>query len=182
MKKIFFASALALLCFCISCDSEKEDGPSEKAEKNLAAQHAIIKCFDTKDFSKIGDYIAEDFIDHAGQNGETKGLANAKAEFEAMVKTINNDKSEVILELVNDDYVMSWIRFTGTMASDNAGMGLKAGDKYDMKSMELSKFKDGKATEHWVFMDPAEMMKMMGGAQTAMPVTDMKKDSTGSKK
>ena len=170
MKKLFFLPLFIFACFCISCDSDKDEGLSDKAEKNLAAQHGVIKCFDTKDFSKLGDYIAEDFIDHAGQNGEVKGLANAKAEFEKMVKTLTDNKSETILELANDDYVMSWIRFTGTLATDN--MGMKAGDKYDMKSMELSKFRDGKAVEHWVFMDPAEMMKMMGGTQPTTIMSD----------
>ncbi len=181
MKKILLPCVIALLCFCTSCDSDKDEGLSDKAEKNLVAQHGVIKCFDTKDFSKIGDYIAEDFVDHAGQNGEIKGLANAKAEFEKMVTTLSDNKTETILELANDDYVMSWIRFTGTLATDNPDMGMKAGDKYDMKSMELSKFKDGKAIEHWVFMDPAEMMKMMGGAQASMPASEMKKDSTAAK-
>lgn len=180
MKKLLLLPVIASLFLFISCDSDKEEGMSEKAEKNLEAQHGVIKCFDIKDFSKIGDYIAEDFVDHAGQNGEVKGLANAKAEFEKMVTTLKDNKSEVILELANDDYVMSWIRFTGTLATDN--MGMKAGDKYDMKSMELSKFRDGKAIEHWVFMDPAEMMKMMGGAQAAMPMPEMKKDSASTKK
>lgn len=161
MKKILLSIAsFACLFIIASCDNDKEENElSDKAEKNIAAQHGVIKCFDTKDFSKLGDFIAEDFIDHAGQNGKIIGLANAKTEFENMVKTIKDNKSEIILELANDDYVMSWLRFTGTLATDN--MGMKAGDKYDMKSMELSKFKDGKAIEHWVFMDPAEMMKMM---------------------
>lgn len=163
MKKILLSIAgFAFLFLIASCDNDEGHELSDKAEKNLAAQHGVIKCFDTKDFSKLGDFIAEDFIDHAGQNGEIRGLANAKAEFETMAKTLQDNKSEIILELANDEYVMSWIRFTGTLATDNPGMGMKAGDKYDMKSMELSKFRDGKAIEHWVFMDPAEMMKMMG--------------------
>ncbi|HLG38514.1 MAG TPA: ester cyclase [Chitinophagaceae bacterium] len=178
-KNLLSIAGFAFLFLITSCDNDKEEhGMSEKAEKNLAAQHGIIKCFDTKDFSMLGDFVAEDFIDHAGQNGEIKGLANAKAEFENMVKTLNDNKSEIILELANDEYVMSWIRFTGTLATDNPGMGMKAGDKYDMKSMELSKFKDGKAIEHWVFMDPAEMMKMMS---SMTPPPAVAKDSAVTK-
>jgi hypothetical protein len=30
-----------------------------------------------------------------------------------------------------------------------------------MKSIEVAKFKDGKAVEHWSFMDMQDMMKMM---------------------
>lgn len=173
MKKILLPAILAFLF--ISCDNDKDEHEmSDKAEKNIAAQHGVINCFDTKDFSKLGDYVSEDFIDHAGETGEIEGLANAKAEYEKMVQTINNDKSTTILELANDDYVMTWIHFTGTLVSD--AMGMKAGDKYDMKSMELSKFKDGKAIEHWVFMDPAEMMKMMGSLPSPpVPVADSTK-------
>ena len=160
MKKIILPAILAFLF--TSCDTDKEHELSDKAQKNLKAQHGVINCFDTKDFSKLGDYISEDFIDHAGETGEIKGLANAKAEYEKMVATINNDKSTTILELANDDYVMSWMHFTGTLTTD--AMGMKAGDKYDMKSIELAKFKDGKAIEHWVFMDPKEVAQMMQSA------------------
>jgi predicted ester cyclase len=173
MKKILLPAILAFLF--ISCDNDKDEhSMSDKAEKNLAAQHGVINCFDTKDFSKFGDFIAEDFIDHAGQNGDIIGLANAKTEFENMVKTLADNKSEIILELANDDYVITWLRFTGTLATDNIDMGMKAGDKYDMKSMELSKFKDGKAIEHWVFMEPAEMMKMMGSMPPPPPPAEAK--------
>jgi hypothetical protein len=31
----------------------------------------------------------------------------------------------------------------------------------DFHSLEVSKFKDGKAVEHWSYMQPKEMMAMM---------------------
>jgi predicted SnoaL-like aldol condensation-catalyzing enzyme len=39
-------------------------------------------------------------------------------------------------------------------------MGMPKGP-YDMTAIEVSKFKDGKAVEHWSFMNMQEMMKMM---------------------
>lgn len=143
---------------------------SATATKNLEAMRGITKCFDTKDFSKLGDYIAEDGIDHSGEQGYIKGLANMKAEFEKMVAAYENSKTEVIKELADDDYVMTWQRYTGTMKTDQ--MGLKTGDKFDMTVIEVGKFKDGKAVEHWSFMQPADMMKMMGGMPNMMPIPD----------
>jgi hypothetical protein len=32
---------------------------------------------------------------------------------------------------------------------------------YDMNGIEVVRFKDGKAVEHWAFMDARDMMKMM---------------------
>ena len=82
MKKLLFIISAGFICLLTSCESKKEAGMSEKAQKNLDAVHGVNKSFDTKDFSKLGDYIAEDCIDHAGEMGDIKGLANMKAEFE----------------------------------------------------------------------------------------------------
>jgi predicted SnoaL-like aldol condensation-catalyzing enzyme len=158
MKKLLFIPLALLGIFCISCNNDS-GGLSATAKKNLDAMHGIQKAFDTKDFSKVGDYIAEDGIDHAGQEGDVKGVANIKAAFEKMAAMSENDKTEIIKELADDEYVMSWSHYTGT--AKVAGMGFKPGDKIDMNAIELTKFKDGKAVEHWSFMQPNDMMKMM---------------------
>jgi predicted ester cyclase len=164
MKKLFIFFTTGLLFICMAGHAQKTGGMSDKAKKNLAAMHGISKCFDTKDFTKLGNYIAENGIDHAGEAGDIYGLANMKTEFEKMVAFYENSKTEVIKELADDEYVMSWMRFTGTMKTDQ--MGMKAGEKFDMTSIEVAKFKNGKAVEHWTFMQPADMMKMMPqGAQ-----------------
>lgn len=169
MKKVLFAITMALSCLMISCN-DNAGGLSATAQKNMDAMRGITKCFDTKDFTKLGDFIAEDGVDHAGEKGDIKGLANMKAEFAKMVAAYDSSKTEVIKELADDEYVMTWQRYTGTLKMDQ--MGMKAGDKFNMSAMEMAKFKDGKAVEHWTFMEPAEMMKMMGGMPPASaPVT-----------
>src|SRR6185312_181860 len=176
MKKYVLLPVLAITCYCLSCNNKPEGGLSAKAQKNLDVSHAISHCFETNDFSKLGDYIAVDAVDHGGEHGDIKGLDSLKVEFTRYVASVSNGKTEIIKELADDDYVMSWERFTGTYKTD--GQGHKAGDSFDMKMLELSKFADGKATEHWVFMEPAEMMKMMGPQQSQMPMAG---DSTKKK-
>ena len=73
-------------------------------------------------------------------------------------------KMEVIKEMADDDYVFSWMRYTGT---SDGSMGMPKGP-YDMTAIEVVKFKDGLAIEHWGFMEPREMMKMMGTPQPSM--------------
>jgi predicted ester cyclase len=171
MKKLSFLTVIAFVIFVSSCSNQ--DGHSEQAKKNLEANHGIIKAFETKDFSKLGDYIAEDFVDHAGETGDIRGLANARAEFERMVAGLESDTTIIIKELADDEFVMSWLRFTGTLSKDM--MGMKAGSKYDMAAVELTKFKDGKAVEHWTFMQPADMMNMMGSQQQMPAAADTMK-------
>jgi predicted ester cyclase len=172
MKKYLTFLAIASSSCFLSCNSKPEGGLSPTAQKNLDAMHGVTKTFETKDFSKLGDYIAVDGVDHAGQNGDIKGLDSMKTAFAKMTATIDNEKTEIMKELADDEYVMSWERYTGTYKTDE--MGHKPGDKFDMKVVELAKFKDGKATEHWSMMEPGDVMKMM--ASMSQPSTPMPAD------
>ncbi|MBK6990552.1 MAG: ester cyclase [Chitinophagaceae bacterium] len=167
MKKLVVIISAASILMFSSCTPKNEGGMSEKAKKNLETSQAISKTFETKDFSKLGDYIADNCVDHAGENGDIVGLANMKAEFEKMTTMFSEMKSEPIRELADDEYVMSWMRFTGKFSQDM--MGKKAGESFTSESMEVSKFKDGKTIEHWTMMEPKELMKMMGGETTTTP-------------
>ena len=157
MKKIFFAAVAGLLCFCISCnDAGTANKDSDAKQKNLAASDAIGKAFETGNVAAIDSFIADDFVDHSDR-GDVKGRDSVKAMVKFIHDNMKDMKTEKMHELADDDYVFSWMRWTGT--SNGAG-GMPNGP-FDMHAMEVSKFKDGKIIEHWTYMDPQEMMKMM---------------------
>jgi len=164
MKKLAFAvSAVILSCF-ITCtnNSAHEDGASEKAKKNLENTKAVMSMFEKGDFSKAGDYIAADGVDHSGPMGEIKGLDSLKAMFAKMTTTMSNVKNEIVKGISDDDYSMVWVRQTWTQKTDDPMMGMKAGQNGDMQTVEVCKHgADGKITDHWGFMSMADMMKMM---------------------
>ena len=161
MKKLILIASVAFASFIISCNNNG-GGMSAKAKKNLETNNAIMKMFETGDVSKIGDYIAADAVDHSGPNGEVKGLDNIKAMFQNFMSSMSDTKVEVVKELADDDYVMSWIKQTWTAKTDDPMMNLKAGQQGSMEGVDVSKYNsDGKAVEHWGFISMAEMMKMM---------------------
>lgn len=87
-----------------------------------------------------------------------------------MHKTGSDMKMEIIKQLADDDYVFSWQRYTGT---SDGSMGMPKGP-YNMTAIEVVKCKDGKAVEHWGFMEPRELMKMMGGGMPQPSAADGK--------
>jgi predicted ester cyclase len=180
MKKVLTMASFALICYCTSCTSKPEGSLSATAQKNLDAMHGVTQCLETKDFSKLGDYIATDAVDHAGDNGEVKGLDSIKMALAKEVAGVDGMKTEYIKELADDDYVMSWEHFTGIIKAPM--MGLKAGDKFDLTEIEVAKFKDGKATDHWSMLEPAQLMKLMGNAAQQMMMPAMPADSLKKKK
>jgi predicted SnoaL-like aldol condensation-catalyzing enzyme len=166
MKQIISLFAVSLLFCCISCNNEKTAGETKEessaAKKNLEASHIVTKAFDTGDPSMIDSVIASDFVDHTDRGD--MGRDSLKAMIVAWKADSKDSKTEVIKELADDEYVFSWLRFTGTSSGTMGGM---SAGPYDMTSIEVVRFKDGKAVEHWGFMELREMMKFMAQPKPA---------------
>lgn len=161
MKKFLFSISTGFLCFLISCNN------NAAGDKNLSAAREVNKAIESGDLSKLGDYIAADAVDHAGEHGDVKGLDSIKANLAKMHSMMTDMKSETLKEFADGEHVIQWMRFTGTCAVP-MGPSMPAGTKMDMVAVEVSKFKDGKAVEHWEYMDMKDMMKMMGGDMSNM--------------
>jgi predicted ester cyclase len=169
MKKIFAIVFVVASVTLVACNSG--GGMSAAAKKNLEVNTAISKAYVAGDFSKMGDYIAADAVDHGGEMGDVKGVEKIVEQMKAYSAMMKDVKMEVVKEMADDEYVMSWAKFSGTLTQD--GMGKKAGEKISMTSIDVSKFKDGKAVEHWVFMDGAEVNKMMMGMMQGAPPAEV---------
>jgi len=177
MKKNLLAIFSCLFLFFTSCNNDTGGSKlSAQAQKNLDACHTINKAVETGEVSPLDNIIAADAIDHTSM-GECKGRDSIKAEL-AKIHTMGTDmKAETLKEFADDDYVFQWVRYTGTTATSD--MGMPAGTKYDWSTVHVTKFKDGMATEHWEFMQAADMMKMMPqpGSEHMM-MDDKMKDTT----
>jgi len=160
MRKISFLSFSVLLFFAMACNNASSDISEAKksnptAEKNLASQRIVTDAFQSGDASKIDSAVASDFVGHS-EHGDM-GRDSLKAMISVMKKQFPDLKMDVLKEVGDDEYVFTLIRMSGT---SNGQMGMPAGP-YDFHSLEVSKFKDGKAVEHWSYMQPKEMMAMM---------------------
>lgn len=141
-----FAITAAVL---LSCNNE--GGLSDTAKKNLEVNDAIMKAYEAGDFTKMADYIATDAVDHAGENGDIKGLDNIISEMKKYKEMVTDMKTTQSRSLADDEYVYTWA--SGSYKMD--------GKQMNMSSVDVTKFKDGKAVEHWMYMDPKDMSAMM---------------------
>lgn len=157
MKIRLFTMAGIIFLFVSCNEKKKETGMSETAQKNLNAMLGIIGCFDKRDFTNLGDYVAEDCFDHYGEG--LKGLAAMKAEYETWLEYTQNSKIKVITQMANDEYAIVWIRFEETVTQDVENM--EAGVRFDKTDIEVGRLKDGKVVEHWTFVEPSEMAKVI---------------------
>jgi len=179
MKKLFFAIACIVYCFLISCNQPSTSSDTttstatSQAEKNKAGTLAVYRAIETGDMSGLDSFIDKDIVDHnAGPNGaEIKGLDSLKAMFTRMHDNMSDLKMESIANATDGDYGFDLNHTTGT--TKNAFMGMPANTKFDMMNVDVVKIKDGKAVEHWGYVDPNEMMKMMQMAKGMPPMEKM---------
>ena len=144
---------------CTGKMETKMTGSGSNQQKNIAASDVIMKAFETGDVNSLDSVVSEDFLDHTDR-GDIRGRDSLKAMIKVMHTSFKDMKMEKVHELADDEYVHSWMRYTGT--SDGT-MGMPKGP-YDMTAMEVSKYKDGRAIEHWGFMEMQAMTKMMAQA------------------
>jgi len=160
MRKFLLPVFAGLFCFT-SCNNKatvaSTSSNDSMAQKNLDASHVVDKAFKSGDVSGIDSVVADDFVDHTDR-GDVKGKDSLKSMISMMHSNFKDMKMETLKEFADNDYVFSWMRYSGN--SDGA-MGMPKGP-YDMHGIEVVKFKDGKAVEHWGYMDMQEMAKMMG--------------------
>lgn len=149
MKKMFVLLFVATSVIYLSCSNDS-GGMSATAKKNLAVNDSITKAYERGDFDKMSEYIAADAVDHAGEQGDIVGLENIIAEMKKWKEMMPDMKSIMSRSMADDEYVYTWSESQFTMN----------GKEVTMKGMDVAKFKDGKAVEHWWYMDPKDMAMM----------------------
>jgi predicted SnoaL-like aldol condensation-catalyzing enzyme len=164
MKKVLFTAAIAMLCFLISCNDKetKTNSDSDKQAENKANFEMIYHALETGDVSKLDSIIDKDIVDHGNPMGDVKGIDSVKKWFVDFHNVTKDVKVKSIAHATNGDYAFDWSRMTGTFTAPY--MGMPAGP-FDMTSLDVVKLKDGKAVEHWSYMDPKDMIKMEGHPQ-----------------
>jgi predicted SnoaL-like aldol condensation-catalyzing enzyme len=170
MKKILFALATGLMCFSYSCSEHKAEEKDNTAEKRKEINALFYKAIETGDVSKLDSVLTNDAIDHADMSGkDILGKDSIKAMLADAHSQITNMKLEVLSSASDGDYSMDRVRMTGTAAVSLAP-NMPVGSKVDITSVEVVKWKDGKAHEHWTYMDTKDVAHMMGAV---MPPPNM---------
>lgn len=162
MKKIFVFLTMALAAFCISCDNNgiattaEHDTAKDKELKNVSAFDEITEAFQTGNAARIDSVVAKDYVDHIAK-GDIQGRDSLKALIRLRHYNYSDMKTEMHNTAASGDYVYGWITYSGT---SDGSMGIPAGP-FNMNTVELERFQDGKAVEHWSFTDVRDIAKMM---------------------
>lgn len=168
MKKLLVAISIFLLYSACINKSYAQVSSNQQRQKNIEADSVLLNVFATGDVSKLDAIIAPDFINHAGI--DKVGLDSLKAMVKGFHQRVPNVKLEVIRQFADEEYVSDWVRFSGS----NGTM---------VEGMEVTRYANGKAIEHWFFVNNQRPQQTPKKYQAKAPPTQpFGKEAFGSSK
>ena len=114
----------------------------------------------------VDELCAADLVDHEEFPGLAPGREGLK-QFVTMMHTAFPDvKMEVHDMVAEGDKVVARLTMSGTQQGEFAGMPA-SGKSMSISVIDIVRFADGKAVEHWGVTDAAAMMEQLGHAPAA---------------
>ncbi len=109
----------------------------------------------------IGNYYHDDFQGHFPEPFVIHGAAEL-AEVVTSLKTSFPDFHEVVLETIAaEDKVIARYTISGTQQADFQGQQSQ-GKRFEVASIDIYRFSDGKVAEQWGVMDFHSMYRQLG--------------------
>jgi predicted ester cyclase len=158
-----------------SCDNKTAD--AEKMAELDARKEAITKVysmFETGNTDGVEMYVNDNVIEHAVMPGITeKGIAGLKQAVAMNYEAFPNSKMTII-SMVNDGD-LTYIHYNWKATNTGPmGEGMPAtGKAVDVNGVDILRWENGKAAEHWGYSEEGKMMEQLGmgmGAPIDMPM------------
>jgi steroid delta-isomerase-like uncharacterized protein len=138
-----------------------------KANDKEQANMAVMKKFYSEVANKgnidlVDELCAENFVENEILPGEVKPNREGVIQFFKMFRKAFPDVSyKVDFMFAKDDKVVTHLTISGTQKGEFMGIPA-SGKKMNMKAIEIVRFVDGKAVEHWGVTDSMAMMQQLG--------------------
>ena len=115
----------------------------------------------------IDDLVTDDVVDHEqGLPGQPEGKEGVRFFVNTMREAFSDLKATVGPSVESGDMASAEITITGRHTGEF--MGVAATDKsFEIKSVDIVRFEDGKCAEHWGVTDTMALMQQIGAVPAA---------------
>ena len=132
------------------------------AEENKAiVQRMTEEIFNKKNVDALGDFMAEDMVDHNPPPTDKPGLEGVKDMFRMFLSAFPDLSIQVDDVIAEGDKVVMRATTTGTHQGDFMGIAA-TGKKISYGEIHIVRIAGGKMVEHWGIEDQMGMMQQLG--------------------
>lgn len=144
-------------------DTTAASTTADNAANEDAARRFVDEVFNKGNMDFIDSAVTQDFVEQTPSPGQEQGIPGLRkwiTEFRTAFPDLNMTVDHVVSE---GDMVAMHVRMVGT--NTGAMMGMPATNKkLDVRGVDLLRFVDGKASEHWGYYEEMKMMQQLGWA------------------
>lgn len=160
---IFFTAFLVLATSFNSTANSQET--SNEEQKNLAVTERFYdEMINEGKLDLIDTLLSPDFVEHEASPGFEPNREGVKQFFRMFRQAFPDLKFEVEFTVAKGDKVVSYITISGTQKGEFMGTAA-SGNQINVKTIDIIRFKNGVAVEHWGVTDTMTIMEQIG----AMP-------------
>ncbi len=143
-------------------------------EKNTAAMKRFFdEVMNKGNLKAIDELVADEFVEHYQPDPNVPANKAGLKQTMAMFRTAFPDLQITVEDLIaKDDKVWTYTTMRGTNKGEMMGMPA-TGKKIEVKGVDIVRFVNGKAVEHWAVSDDLAMMQQLG--MIPAPGQEMKK-------
>lgn len=155
-----FSLYLLLITFLIgSCGKPV---PDPKLEINKAGIKKVYDAFNTGNIEGLENYVADNFVEHTPDpNVKATGLEGLKETISTYRASFPDLKMSILSLVAEGDLIVAHFNMKGTNTGPMGGMPA-TNKSVDFDGVDIVKVVDGKATDHWGYIDQMKFMMQMG--------------------
>lgn len=166
-KTILSLFAMTFLLLAMGFNSFAHAQANTKEEKkNLAVNKRFFnEVVNQGKLDLIDELFSPDFVEHEAFPGLQPNREGVKQFFRMFRQAFPDVKFKLEFTFAKDDKVVSYITISGTHKGEFMGMAA-SGKQINIKAIDIVRFKDGKAVDHWGVTDAMAMMEQLGAIPT----------------
>ncbi len=152
----------ALMCLVAgSAFADKDEKANIEKCKRFYAEVANKGNLDVVD-----EIMAANFVEHEAFPGLSADRAGVKGFFAMMRKAFPDLNFTVDFYMADGDKVAAYLTMSGTHKGEFMGMA-GTGKKINVRVIDIVRFENGKAVEHWGVSDAMAMMEQLGAVHAS---------------
>ena len=137
---------------------------SEQNKANIRRFYDEV--FNAGNIAVVDELVASNFVDHEEFPGLSGGRDGLK-QFVTMMRTAFPDARMDVDDLIAEgDKVVARLTMSGTQRGEFAGIPA-SGKSMNVTTIDIIRFENGQAVEHWGATDSAKMMEQLGAMPAA---------------
>ena len=130
-------------------------------EENIKVQMLGGSIAEARDWDRLSEVFARDFVDHDPAEGQAPGLAGIVAFWRELTAAFPDFALAPDVLSADDEYVTLVYKISGTHTGEFLGHA-PTGRKFSIRGLQTAKFAGGRIVERWGSSDQLGLMQQLG--------------------